>query len=46
MAHDWGMVGDKVTVRMPGGDAQIGLGETVTLAGPVHAVAEVSYPWP
>jgi diaminopimelate epimerase len=46
VAHDWGLVGDRVTVRMPGGDAQIGLGETVTLAGPIHAVAEVSYPWP
>jgi diaminopimelate epimerase len=46
VAHDWGMVGDQVTVRMPGGDAQVGLGETVTLAGPVHAVAEVRYPWP
>jgi diaminopimelate epimerase len=46
VAHDWGLVGDQVTVRMPGGDALVGLGETVTLAGPIVAVAKVEYPWP
>jgi diaminopimelate epimerase len=46
VAHDWGLVGADVKVRMPGGVAQIGLGEVVTLAGPVNAVAKVEYPWP
>jgi diaminopimelate epimerase len=46
VAHDWGLVGEQVTVRMPGGDAQIGLGDTVTLASPIVAVAKVEYPWP
>jgi diaminopimelate epimerase len=46
VAHDWGLVGDDVVVRMPGGDARIGLGDTVTLASPVTAVARVEWPWP
>jgi diaminopimelate epimerase len=46
VARDWGLVGDQVVVRMPGGDAQIGLGETVTLASAVTGVAKVEYPWP
>ncbi len=46
VANDWGLVGTDVKVRMPGGVARIGLGETVTLAGRVNAVAKVEYPWP
>ena len=46
VAHDWGLVGTDVKVRMPGGDARIGLGETVTLGSAVNAVAKVEYPWP
>ena len=46
VAHDWGLVGPEVTVRMPGGDARIGLGDSVLLAGPIVAVARVEYPWP
>ena len=46
VAHDWGLVGTEVTVHMPGGDARIGLGESVSLAGPIVAVARVEYPWP
>jgi diaminopimelate epimerase len=46
VARDWGLVGDRVIVRMPGGDARVGLGDTVTLAGPIEAVARVEYPWP
>ena len=46
VANDWGLVGTDLKVRMPGGIARIGLGETVTLAGPVNAVAKVEYPWP
>ena len=46
VALDWGLVDREVTVRMPGGDARIGLGDTVSLAGPIVAVARVEYPWP
>ncbi len=46
VAHDWGLVGDEVVVRMAGGDARVGLGDTATLAGPIAAVAHVEYPWP
>jgi diaminopimelate epimerase len=46
VAHDWGLVGDQVTVRMPGGVASVGLGADVTLASPITAVAKVDYPWP
>ena len=37
----WGSTGDHVTVRMPGGDAQVGLSPTVTLTGPSVYVAAV-----
>jgi len=46
VAHDWGLVGTEVVVRMPGGAARIGLGDSVSLAGPIVAVARVEYPWP
>jgi diaminopimelate epimerase len=46
VARDWGLVGDHVTVRMPGGVARVGLAHTVSLAGPIVAVARVEYPWP
>lgn len=46
VARDWGLVGEQVTVHMPGGDAVVGLGDTVRLAGPVAAVARLEYPWP
>lgn len=40
-AHRWGLVGKKVTVRMPGGEAEVELGETVVLTGPATFVATV-----
>ncbi|MET0738731.1 MAG: diaminopimelate epimerase [Acidimicrobiales bacterium] len=46
VARHWGLVGDRVIVRMPGGAAHVGLGDTVSLAGPIEAVARVEYPWP
>jgi diaminopimelate epimerase len=46
VAHEWGMVGDPVKVRMPGGTASVGLGDTVTLSGPITAIASVEHPWP
>jgi diaminopimelate epimerase len=45
-AHGWGLVGDRVTVRMPGGDAEVELGETVHLTGPAVHVADIEAAWP
>ncbi|HEX9993425.1 MAG TPA: diaminopimelate epimerase [Acidimicrobiales bacterium] len=45
-AHRWGLVGDRVVVRMPGGAAEVGLGDTATLTGPATFVAAVEVPWP
>jgi diaminopimelate epimerase len=43
LAHDWGLVGGStVTVRMPGGDAEVVLdGRTATLIGPAVHVADL-----
>jgi diaminopimelate epimerase len=49
-AHRWGLVGERVTVRMPGGDAGVdvlgpaGADERVRLSGPATLVAEVTVP--
>lgn len=49
-AHRWGLVGQHVTVRMPGGDAEVdvlgpaGSGEVVRLTGPATYVGEVVVP--
>ncbi|MFM8236377.1 MAG: diaminopimelate epimerase [Actinomycetota bacterium] len=40
-AHARGLVGDTVTVRVPGGELTVTLGETARLAGPAVAVCEV-----
>ena len=41
-ARAWGLVGDRVTVRMPGGEALVELeGDEATLVGPSVAVATV-----
>jgi diaminopimelate epimerase len=41
-AHDWGLVGDEISVVMPGGVARVVLdGDHVSLASPVHFVATV-----
>jgi len=45
-AHGWGLVGDRVTVHMPGGSLEVDLGETVSLTGPARFVATVQVPWP
>jgi len=46
VAHGWGLVGDRVRVRMPGGDADVVLGAdgAVTLVGPSVYVADVVAP--
>ncbi len=44
-AHDWGAVGDRVVVHMPGGDAVVErAGSTLLLTGPTVFVAEVRAP--
>lgn len=41
VAHRRGLVGDDVTVHVPGGDLRVELGETVRLGGPVQHVFDV-----
>ena len=43
-AHDWGLVGTHVAVRMPGGEVEVTLGATIVLAGPTTYVADVEVP--
>ncbi|HEV2069206.1 MAG TPA: diaminopimelate epimerase [Acidimicrobiales bacterium] len=43
-AHDWGVVGERVAVRMPGGAVEVTLGATVTLSGPAVFVAAIEVP--
>lgn len=40
-ARDWGLVGDRVEVHMPGGAASVTLGDSITLAGPVTVIATI-----
>ncbi len=40
-ANSWGVVGDEVSVRMPGGDALVRLGSPVMLEGEVTYVASI-----
>jgi diaminopimelate epimerase len=49
-ANQWGLVGERVTVHMPGGDVEVVLGgdgrpDAVTLIGPATFVAAVEVPW-
>lgn len=47
VAAKWGLVGDDVTVRMPGGAVTVGLGDdSVTLTGPAVHIADVDVAWP
>lgn len=43
VAADWGLVGDRIDVTMPGGTAHIALGPTVVMTVPVVAVAHIDY---
>jgi diaminopimelate epimerase len=45
-ARRWGLVGDRVTVHMPGGSAEVELGDEVFLTGPSVHVADIEVPWP
>ncbi|MCU1352194.1 MAG: diaminopimelate epimerase, partial [Acidimicrobiales bacterium] len=40
-AHDWGLVGDDVTIHMPGGDVAVVVGDPMVLVGPATYVADV-----
>jgi diaminopimelate epimerase len=41
VAHRRGLVGEAVTVHVPGGDLRVELGDTIRLGGPVRLVFEV-----
>ncbi|CAN5730903.1 diaminopimelate epimerase [soil metagenome] len=45
-AHEWGLVGRRVTVHMPGGDVEVAIGgdEGLTLIGPAAYIATVEVP--
>lgn len=40
-AHDWGLVGEHVTVHMPGGDVQVVVGDPMILRGPSVFIAGI-----
>ena len=44
LAREWGLAGERVEVRMPGGSAVVGLGDTVTLTGPAVHIATIEVP--
>ncbi len=45
-AHAWDLTPGLVSVRMPGGEVTVELGDTVTLTGPATSVARIDTPWP
>jgi len=45
-AQEWELCGPTTTVHMPGGPAEIALGDPVVLTGDVTSVAIVDTPWP
>jgi diaminopimelate epimerase len=40
-AHDWGLVGERVIVHMPGGDVQVAVGDPMILLGPAVFIAGI-----
>lgn len=47
VVRSWGMAGDEVAVRMPGGESRIGFrGDDAYLGGAVSWVADVDVAWP
>jgi diaminopimelate epimerase len=45
VAHGWGLVDERVGVRMPGGESTVEIdGDTLLLTGPAEFIAEVSIP--
>lgn len=45
-ARVWELAGERVRVNMPGGPAEITLGDAVLMTTAVVAVARIEYPWP
>lgn len=45
-AHAWELSPERVTVKMPGGDVEVVVDDTVTLIGPATSVAVVEVPYP
>jgi diaminopimelate epimerase len=43
-AHEWGLVGERVRVSMPGGDAEVVVDDELTLVGPATYVADIEVP--
>lgn len=43
-AHDWGLVGRRVAVHMPGGDVVVEVGDSMTLHGPAAFIGEIEVP--
>ncbi|NCG41416.1 MAG: diaminopimelate epimerase [Actinobacteria bacterium] len=43
-AYDWGLVGKQVTVRMPGGEVNVHVGDSASLIGPSIFVATIEVP--
>jgi diaminopimelate epimerase len=39
--YDWGLVGDTVTIHMPGGDVEVEIADPMVLTGPATFVADV-----
>lgn len=44
VAHDWGLVADRVRIVMPGGSAEVELGDDVVLIGPAQLIATIELP--
>lgn len=42
-AHRWGLAGERVTVRQPGGPADIVIGDTIEMTVPVVHIATIEY---
>ena len=45
-AQEWELCGATATVHMPGGPAEVALGDPVVLTGEVTSVAAIETPWP
>ena len=46
LAHHWGVAPAAVTIHMPGGAAQVAIGDTVILSSPTIAVGRIDFRWP
>jgi diaminopimelate epimerase len=44
VAHERGLVGERVTVHQPGGDVRVELADPIVLTGPVEYVCDVEWP--